>query len=460
MIEKTNRFYSQNFCDELHSLFIYYNQKVILSKKQNEKNWNKPLNFLHIKHNIKVYHFSSVKNNRFCLLEPLVFKNINSWSEIMILFITQLIFLKIYPAVEKRYDSCKVTNTYQSIVFFLENRLHYYKMILQGEVVPCIHPESIIRKIRLQQLDSCTLHILRQILYGRWMETSSDHEYLHFYVRLLKDNCLNLIFEEFDQVIRNYCHQIQVNIKSVRQDIILDKWNTLRFKKIVLPVVECIPTSSLADLTQFYTIHYSRYDYTCWYFADGSPHLIKLMYKRMQRFVERRLGCYSQKLYIYSQKDICHLLKWYFKIGIYSYHVLAWIRAKYWLTTTSLPYLVPFMTTNSLTKILSAYNICNHDGYPLTKNTWIQWDDIQIIRYFETMYDDYYWNYNGVINYKMTLTYLSYIIRYSCAKTLAFKHKRSLRFILEYNDNYRRFIKFHRLRENQLFLRRLWHLDI
>jgi Type II intron maturase len=118
------------------------------------------------------------------------------------------------------------------------------------------------------------------------------------------------------------------------------------------------------------------------------------------------------------------------------------------------------MPTNSLTKSLSAYNVCNHDGYPLTKITWIQWDDIQIIRYFETMYDDYYWNYNGVINYKMTLTYLSYIIRYSCAKTLAFKHKRSLRFILEYNDNYRRFIQFHRLRENQVFLRRLWHLDI
>jgi hypothetical protein len=460
MVEKKNRFYSQNFYDELHSLFIYYNQKIILSNKENEKISHKPLNFLHIKRHIEVYHFSSVGNNKFCLLDPLVRISITSWSEVMIIFITQLIFLKLYPSKQEHYRSCKVTNSYQSIVSFLENRLHYYSIILQETIVPCIHPESIIRKMRLEQLDSSVLHIFRQILYGYSRKNHLYHEYFHFYIKLLQGNCFNLIFEEIDQAIQQYCAQTKVNIKFGQQDIVSDKWNTLRFKKIWLPAMRFMPIFSSEGIAGLYTMHYSRYDYTCSYFVDGSLNLSNLMYKRRQRFLERRLGCSGQFLYLDAHKDIFHIFRWYFKTRISSYYVLTCIGRKSLFITTSLPYLTVFIPTNFLTKTLSVYSICNCDGYPLTKITWIRWDDIQIIRYFEAMYDDCYWTYNGVINYIIILTYLSYIIRYSCAKTLAFKHKRSLRFILEYNNHYKTFNKLIRYRKGQVLVRRLWHLDL
>ena len=460
MVEKTNRFYSQNFCDELHTLFIYYNQKIILSSQNNEKISNKPLNFLHIKRNIKVYHFSSVGNQTFCLLEPLVLTNINSWSEVMIIFFTQLIFLKLYPTKQKTYRSDNFTHSYQSIVFFLENRLHYYGIISQERMSPCIHPESIIRKIRLQQLDTCILHILRQILYGRSMQSRLDDENFLFYIRLLQGHCFNLILEEIDQTVQICCSQVKNNIQSSKKNIISDKWNTLHFQTISLPLLKSISIFTSNGLADLHTIHYSRYDYTCWYFVDGNIALSNLMYKRRQRFLERRLGCNGQFLYLYFPKDIFHVFRWYLKTRTYFYYPLAWTGPNYLLITTSLPYVTVFKPTNSLAQSLSVYNICNSDGYPLTKINWIRWDDIQIIRYFQAIYDDYYWTYNGVMNYRITLTYLSYIIRYSCAKTLAFKHKRSLRFILEYNANYKRFNKLLRFREDQIFVRKLWHLDI
>lgn len=78
--------------------------------------------------------------------------------------------------------------------------------------------------------------------------------------------------------------------------------------------------------------------------------------------------------------------------------------------------------------ILSKYGLCDQNGYPISKSSWSTWSDFKIIGRFTHLFASIYIYYNGCIN-RNKISHIQYILSYSCAKTLACKHKTNLRSI-------------------------------
>jgi nicotine oxidoreductase len=70
--------------------------------------------------------------------------------------------------------------------------------------------------------------------------------------------------------------------------------------------------------------------------------------------------------------------------------------------------------------------ICDSQGNPMQKASWAVMDDVQIVE----KYNSILWgilNYYSFVNHYHNLSRIQYILQYSAAKTLANKHKSSLR---------------------------------
>lgn len=78
--------------------------------------------------------------------------------------------------------------------------------------------------------------------------------------------------------------------------------------------------------------------------------------------------------------------------------------------------------------ILWKYGICDKSGYPISKSSWSIWSDLKIIDRFHQIFLCIYLYYNGCVDRKK-LSNIHYILCYSCGKTLACKHKTTLRSI-------------------------------
>lgn len=67
---------------------------------------------------------------------------------------------------------------------------------------------------------------------------------------------------------------------------------------------------------------------------------------------------------------------------------------------------------------------CTYNGFPISQKRWSSQDDVEIVRAFRSVLYGLVNFYSGA-SYQHTLGRVDYILRYSCAKTLAHKHNSS-----------------------------------
>ena len=123
---------------------------------------------------------------------------------------------------------------------------------------------------------------------------------------------------------------------------------------------------------------------------------------------------------------------------------------------------------NLIIKILSKCRFCTYTGYPLSKSSWTTCTDKQIVERFKRMRNSLTYYYSGCVN-NNTLLRIYHILRYSCAKTLACKHKTTVKLIWQ---NYGQQISVNTFYKNKqaqislcitlrnLYQSKVWHLDL
>lgn len=94
-----------------------------------------------------------------------------------------------------------------------------------------------------------------------------------------------------------------------------------------------------------------------------------------------------------------------------------------------------------ITLILSKQNFCNSFGYPKRKSGWVTWTDNDIISHFNRIQTSLFFFYSGCNNSK-ALSRIQYILHFSCAKTLACKHKTNIQHICKKFGNNLKFKDF------------------
>ena len=297
---------------------------------------------------------------------------------------------------------------------------------------------------------------------------------------LLSNVLWNISTIEFHKLFfleyRKYLSQISFSDSKLNQNISclyklekISKWNNSKLKR-TNPC--CLSDRKINLLYQNDTISY-KFIHTKknWFLNIQSKQSLKRsIYKRYINYLENRLGYLykSDKTQWISDNNSSYLAgyKILFKLqeinfSIFNIHRILKNSTK----TKSLRILIPFFGINS---ILCLYGFCNPNGYPITKLGWTTWSDGMIITKFKHLKDSLLGYYSGALNQKDLLR-IQHILHYSCAKTLACKHKTNLRRIWgKYGTNLSicgisnaKRVSFGILRKNKFNIRnnvRFWNL--
>nr|AAS18474.1 maturase K [Gnetum gnemonoides] len=90
--------------------------------------------------------------------------------------------------------------------------------------------------------------------------------------------------------------------------------------------------------------------------------------------------------------------------------------------------LSPQIRVISMIEFLSIEGFCDITGKPISKLSWIRFTDDSIFDRYDRSWKFLYYYYSGVIN-KGSLDRVKYILLFSCLKTLALKHKSTIRVV-------------------------------
>lgn len=378
-------------------------------------------------------------------------------------------------------QSHKYNSIQLSLVSF-EYEWFSYQLILEGQMYFCLHIEIIIRILRKIVHDVSFIHYLREFLYefsldifnqksinnnsiSNWKKTSN------FFFNISKIEFHKLFLIEYS---KNFF------LRPCRNSLITDKRSffekirklnrlesQLKRKKIYL--IMNSKSTLLYEDTKAYKYIETRQN---WFLnIQIRNYLLNSIEKRYINYIENRLGYLhkSTKIhlvtsgcssYLVGYKIIFQLKK--LKFSIFNIKNIFHI----WTKKPSLGILMPF---SSMISILALYGFCYTNGYPITKLGWTTWSDAIIITRFKHLRNSLISYYSGAINQK-ELSHIQHILHYSCAKTLACKHKTNLRRIWQkYGKNLSTFLpskskpvsfdilrkkSFHDLKKN----RRFWNL--
>lgn len=356
--------------------------------------------------------------------------------------------------------SLSIKNQYNSIeisLISLEYEWVSCEIILcKNQMYVYMHIEIIIRIIRKTIKDVSFIDYFRKILY----EMSKD---------LLNENLMKNVLNAKWKTIRN----IIWNIFSIEfQSFFLKEYSKNIFHKDCFDLGIKEKTSCFKKLQKLHILENTVKTKDIYLIPKKQINLLYKKNTRPYKYIqtqeqwllnfEKRIGRIEsfEKRYIkYLQKRFGYLDEWY-KLELFqskSFFLLGYkisfefIKLKYNILNISnileiykkqplLKVLIPFV---KILNIFALYGFCSSNGYPQTKLGWTTWSDALIIYKFKYIRNNILSYYSGALNQK-ELLHVQHILHYSCAKTLACKHKTNLRKIWKkYGSNLSLFSRFH-----------------
>nr|CFQ34632.1 maturase K [Timmia megapolitana subsp. bavarica] len=371
----------------------------------------------------------------------------------------------------KKFNKWSSYQSIHSIFPFIEDNFLHSNYILNKKIPYFIHPELLIRILRRRIQDASFSHLLRQIF--------------HKNKKLITLNS-NAFFSQKEMtrlsIFLWHCYICELEFFLVNQ------WKTLNYFKslsylTLLDQIHCIKKIQYVidkplgiKLPFFFykkkmSFHYVRYDnnsilaiknsnylaekwnfffYKFWYYyfhylLKPSRIKIKKIYKNCFSFLGYLFGIQKRSLII-ETKTLYYLKKKYIiKQELYS--------------------IIPI---SSLIELLAQEKFCDTLGHPISKLTWTTLTDDEIFNRFDQIWRNFFYYYNGCEN-KKNLYQVQYILRFSCAKTLACKHKSTIRYVWKkHGSNF--FAKSFFFKKQELInlkffklypsIKKIWYLDI
>ena len=340
--------------------------------------------------------------------------------------------------LEKKHISVSVHKPLE----YIENQWQYHSFGFHGIISPIIHPEIMLRILRKKIQDISLLHLIRIFLHidiysleGTFKDPACKRvrsilrniyvvEIDKFFFSESKDNH---IFNKYKYASSNEwlsCLQKIQNWTSFRQK---EQYRTV-FSKNLRKNFFYLTKRKLSFLENSKTYKYLRTN-TLWFlFFQKKKRSTFLIKGRIIRFFSQRLG------YVLTVKRLTPIF------ARNSYFFLAYIfqftkKRNFVRINTNFFLLMNLFIINYVAFInplfliiraLTRQNFCTSFGYPKSKSGWVTWTDSKIIEHFIRIRNTFFLFYSGCNNRK-ALYRIQYILYYSCAKTLACKHKTNLR---------------------------------
>jgi hypothetical protein len=372
----------------------------------------------------------------------------------------------------------------------IENQWKYYSFGYHGCFSCFFHPEIIVRILRRKIEDISFLHLIRKVLHSNLYVSSNAIkdcstkkiisilwniyflEIDNFFVSNCKNYCTS---DEKNYVNNNYSLSCFQKMKEWKKFFPKKEYNNL-FEMKVLPdavfqiinmrnseeyILDKIKQTSFRD--QSITYKYFRANTSWFIFFQKTKPWKFLIKRRIILFFLRRLGFVLQEntmtligIFPECSKDmpyffLAYVLQFLKKRNFVKINTKLFFLINYFVRRV-VSFLNPFYL---IILILSKRNFCNSFGYPKSKSGWVTLVDNDIIQHFNRIETSLFFFYSGCNNRK-TLSRIQYILHFSCAKTLACKHKTNLRQIFKKFGN-----KFNRKdfsNNNRLFVDEFFYL--
>nr|BAV90031.1 maturase K [Hanseniella heterophylla] len=336
----------------------------------------------------------------------------------------------------KNFELIKVQNlqSIHSIFPFLEDKFPYLNWVSDGLFPYPIHFEKLIQILRYWLKDPSSLHFLRFFFheYCNWNHPLFPTQKIYFFGKInirLYVFLYNSYIYEYESILffirRQFFHLPSKNFRFFFERLYFNaKVDNLTevFSKGYPPIT--------LELFKDPNMHYIRYQGKFFFASRGGTPL--LMNKWKYYFVT----LFQKNLDVWFQSDKIHINP----LGKHSVHCVGYlvrfkrnpsvIRSQMLLNSFSIEntmkkmdILVPIiLMIDSLYKM----QFCNKIGHPVSKPTWIDSLDSDIIDRFVRLCNNISYYYSGSSK-KKDLYQIHYILRFACLKTLARKHKTSVR---------------------------------
>nr|ABN09441.1 maturase K [Lissocarpa kating] len=365
-----------------------------------------------------------------------------------------------------------------SIFPFLEDKFSHLNYVLDILIPHSIHLEVLVQTLRYWVKDASSLHLLRFFLheYRNWNSLITPKKSSFSFSKRNKRLFLflyNSYVCEYESILLFLRNQSS-HLRSISFGTFLER---IYFYGKIEHFVEVLTKDFQVILWLFKdpNMHYVRYQGKSFLASKGTS----LLMNKWKYYLVNFWQCY---FYMWYQPGRIH-------INQLSNHSLDFLG---YLSSVRLnPSMVrsqmlenSFLIGNAIKKFdtivpiipligsLSKAKFCNVLGHPISKPVWSDLSDSDIIDQFGRIYRNLSHYYSGSSK-KMSLYRIKYILRLSCARTLARKHKSTVRAFLKrlgselleefFTEEEQVFsLTFPKASSTSrgLYRRRIWYLDI
>nr|WQA41741.1 maturase K [Cerastium sp. CAR211] len=337
-------------------------------------------------------------------------------------------------SLEKKKVKSRNLRSIHSIFPFLEDNVLHINFVLDILIPYPAHLEILVQTLRYWVKDAPSLHLLRFFLY----------EY-HNCNSLIKKNIY--IFLKRTQRFFLFLYNFHVCEHEFIFLFLCNQSSHLRSTSYRSFLERIFFYGKLEYLVKLFT---KDFDVILWLFKDPCPYSVRykgqyimaskgtslLMHKfkfYLTHFWQCHFSVWSQPRRIYINRLSTHFLDFIgflSSVQLTSLVVRSQMLENAFLIDNTIKKFDPKIPISALILSLSKAKFCNGLGHPISKPTWIDLSDSDIIDRFGLICRNLFHYYSGSSR-KKSLYRLKYILQISCARTLARKHKSAVRAFLK-----------------------------
>nr|YP_010274932.1 maturase K [Nonea vesicaria]UJV31713.1 maturase K [Nonea vesicaria] len=323
-----------------------------------------------------------------------------------------------------------------SIFPFLEDNLSHLNSVLDILIPHPVHPEILVQTLRFWVKDASSLHLLRFFLHEYWntfitlKKTSSSFSKRNQRFSFFLYNSHVYEYESFFLFIRKQSS----HLRSTSFGIFLER---IYFYGKIEHLLEVFSKDFQSNLWLFKDpfMHYVRYQEKSLLASKETAFLIKKWKYYIVHFWQCYFYLWSRpgRIYINPLSDPDHSLDfigYLSSVRLNPSMVRSQILENSFLVNNAIKQFDTLLPIIPMIASLAKAKFCNILGNPISKPVRADLSDFDIIGRFSRISRNLSHYHSGSLK-KKSLYRIKYILRLSCAKTLARKHKSSVRAFLQ-----------------------------
>nr|YP_010290841.1 maturase K [Gahnia tristis]ULQ65998.1 maturase K [Gahnia tristis] len=347
-------------------------------------------------------------------------------------------FLQFLFPSKKKIPKLQNLRSIHSIFSFLEDKLSYLNYVSDILIPYPIHFQILIQILQCWIQDIPSLHLLRFFLfdYSRWSNENKS----------ISKKLVSIFSKENKRLSRflynSYISEYEFSFLFIRkQSSCLRLTSSGTFLERIY---------FYRKIEHFIIVHNTFFQKTLWFFRDPFMHYVRYQGKAilaskgtllfMKKWKSYLVFFWQYYFHFWSNSNRFHINQF----SYYSLYFLGYfssvkrnhcvVRSQILEDSVSIDTIInkldTIVPTIPLIRSLSKAAFCTVLGHPISKSTWADLSDYYIINRFGQIFKNIFHFYSGSSK-KRILYRIKYILRLSCAKTLARKHKSTIRTFLQ-----------------------------